>query len=215
MWFDFRFALSALLLSGSALFIQFHHSHELIPAHDPVRQMPLQLGSWNGTDEPISSDILQTLGAGDFLLRSYRDSAARPSQVNLFMAYFPTQRTGDTIHSPLNCLPGSGWFPLEKSRTMLSVAGHPPFPVNRYFVAKGSDRALVLYWYWAHGRGVASEYSAKFYLVADAIRLNRSDGALIRITTPVVGSGTTVSADRSLASFSEQLVPLLDNYLPR
>jgi EpsI family protein len=208
--FDFRFALAAFLLAGSALFIQFHK--DVVPPHPPI--VPLQLGEWSGTDEPIASEIREQLGDGDFLLRTYRDNSSS-SPVNLFMAYFPTQRTGDTIHSPQNCLPGSGWFPLEASRIMLAVPGHPPFPVNRYYVAKGSDRALVLYWYWAHGRGVASEYRAKFYLVEDSIRLNRSDGALIRITTPVGSGETLVSAEKNLTAFGKQLVPLIDNYVPR
>jgi EpsI family protein len=213
--FDFRFALAAFLLAGSALFIQRHHRDEIISAHQPIPSMPVQLGAWSGTDEPIPAHIRQVLGDGDFLLRTYRDNSASPSPVNLFMAYFPTQRTGDTIHSPLNCLPGSGWFPLEASRIMLSVPGHRPFPVNRYYVAKGSDRALVFYWYWAHGRGVASEYWAKLYLVGDSIRLNRSDGALIRITTPVGMGETVVAAEQTLTAFGEQLVPLIDDYVPR
>jgi EpsI family protein len=215
MSFDFRFALAAFLLAGSALFLHIHYSDEIIPAHPPITYLPFQLGPWSGTDEPIPSDIREKLGEGDFLSRKYRDGFSRQSQVDLFVAYFPTQRTGDTIHSPQNCLPGSGWFPLEASRIMLTVPGYPPFPVNRYYIAKGSDRALVLYWYWAHGRGVASEYLAKFYLVKDSIRLNRSDGALITVMTPV-GSGDTVSsAEKNLTAFGEQLVPLIDDYVPR
>jgi EpsI family protein len=213
--FDFRFALAAFLLGGSALFISRCHQEEIIPSHPVLANVPIRLGAWSGTDEPIPGDVRQTLGDGDFLSRTYRNNSAAASPVNLFIAYFPTQRTGDTIHSPLNCLPGSGWFPLEASRIMLSVAGHQPFPVTRYYVAKGSDRALVFYWYWAHGRGVASEYWAKFYLVEDSIRLNRSDGALIRITTPVGSGENAVSAEQNLAAFGEQLVPLIDDYVPR
>lgn len=215
MSFDFRFALAAFLLAGSALYINRHHREEIIPDHQPLASMPLQLGAWSGTDDPIPADIRQTLGDGDFLSRTYRDNSASLSQVDLFIAYLPTQRTGDTLHSPGNCFPGSGWFPLEATRITFSVAGHPPFPVNRYYVAKGSDRALVLYWYWAHGRGVASEYWAKYYLVKDSIRLNRSDGALIRITTPVGGGETVVSAEKKLTALGEQLVPLIDDYVPR
>jgi EpsI family protein len=213
--FDFRFALTGFLLAGSALFIQRLHQKEIIPPHPPLAYLPVRLGGWIGTDEPIPRDTRQVLGEGDFLQRAYRDNSGGLPPVGLFMAYFPTQRTGDTIHSPLNCLPGSGWFPLQASRIMLSVAGHPPFPVNRYYIAKGSDRALVLYWYWAHGRGVASEYLAKFYLVQDSIRLNRSDGALIRIIAPVDSGETLVSAEKSLTAFGQQLVPLIDDYVPR
>jgi EpsI family protein len=215
VWCNFRLALTTFLLVGTGLFINSHYHHEIVPAHLPLESVPFHLGGWSGTDEPISNEIVQTLGDGDFLARTYRSDSVPSSVVQLFMAYFPTQRTGDTIHSPLNCLPGSGWFPLDARRITLSVPGHRPFPVNRYYVAKGSDRALVFYWYWAHNRGVASEYWAKFYLVADSIRLNRSDGALIRITTTVDSRENPASADQSLTAFGEKLVPLIDKYVPR
>lgn len=96
---------------------------------------------------------------------------------------------------------------------MLTLPGHVPFLANRYLVAKGGDRALVLYWYWAHDRAVASEYRAKFYLVADAIRLNRTDGALIRVSTPLDGEGV-VAAQERLVAFSRQFVPLINTYVP-
>jgi EpsI family protein len=211
---DFRFLFAATLLAGTALFIQFHYRRETLPTHQPLASIPLQLGAWDGVDQPISSEILATLGNGDFLSRTYRRTSGSPSRIDLFMAYFPTQRTGDTIHSPLNCLPGSGWFPLETNRTTLSVDGRPPFLVNRDYVAKGTERALVVYWYWAHNRGVASEYWAKFYLVADSIRLNRSDGALIRLTAPMGRGENTSSAQQSVIAFSKELVPLMDTYVP-
>ncbi|MGO9086000.1 MAG: exosortase C-terminal domain/associated protein EpsI [Candidatus Sulfotelmatobacter sp.] len=215
MSLDFRFLIAATVLASTALVIQTHYRNEIIPAHQPLASIPLQLGAWRGTDEPIDSEDLEVLGKGDFLKRIYRRDSGSPSQIEWFMAYFPTQRTGDTIHSPLNCLPGSGWFPLETKRTTFSVAGHPPFQVNRAYVAKGDDRALVLYWYWAHHRGVASEYWAKFYLVADSIRLNRSDGALIRITARVGRGETPDAAQQALIAFSQQLIPLIDTYVPR
>jgi exosortase D (VPLPA-CTERM-specific) len=210
-----RFVLTVALLGGSALFLLVHQQREIIPPHQPLAAVPLQLGQWQGRDEHLSSDVLQYLGKGDFLSRTYYEESVGAPYVSLFMAYFPTQRTGDTVHSPLNCLPGSGWFPLEANRIELSIAGHRPFPVNRYYVAKGPDRALVLYWYWAHDRGVASEYWAKFYLVADAMRLNRSDGALVRISVPIAQGESTDTAQRTLIAFSERLLPLMDRYVPR
>ena len=214
MSFDLRFALTAIVLAGTALFLKSHYRHEVIPLHTPLSSMPIQLGRWRGTDERITSDVLQTLGSGDFLSRTYRNDSASPAYINLFMAYFPSQSTGDTIHSPQNCLPGSGWFPLEVSRIMLTVPGHDPFRVNRYYVAQGEDRAMVLYWYWAHNRGVASEYWAKFYLISDAIRLNRTDGALIRLTEYVRPGETTDSVQQSLLAFSGEFVPFIDTYVP-
>jgi len=201
------------MLAGTAVFLR-SRSYEVLAPRQPLDKLPHQLGVWRGTDVPISRDVLKTLGRGDFLLRTYQDDSLPPSYVDLFMAYFQTQRAGDTIHSPQNCLPGSGWFPLESTRIMLTLPGHMPFPANRYLVAKGDDRALVLYWYAAHDRTVASEYWAKFYLVADAVRLNRSDGALIRVSTPLRGE-TVPAAQERLVAFAQDFVPLVNSYVPR
>lgn len=129
-------------------------------------------------------DVLQVLGRGQFLNRIYQQTVGGPD-VFFFIAYFPSQRTGDTIHSPKNCIPGAGWAPIESTRISISASssGALAIQANRYVIAKGLDRELVLYWYQAHGRVVASEYWAKVFLITDAVRTNRSDGALIRIVT--------------------------------
>src|SRR6202030_4069495 len=166
-----------------AIFLQARAGSEVFPPSLPLKQFPAQLGCWTGTDVGIDKDVLDILGPGDFLLRIYKNQ--NNPYIDLFIAYFRSQRAGDTIHSPQHCLPGSGWTPVENQRITLSMPGHAPFPANRYLIAKGDDRQLVLYWYWAHDRGVASEYWAKFYLVTDSIKMNRSDGALVRITSPL------------------------------
>jgi EpsI family protein len=208
-----RFFLAAALILSAAVFLQARGHREVFPPRLPLKSFPSQLGPWNGTEIPIDKEVLDVLGPGDFLLRAYQEEAQ--PYVDLFIAYFPSQRTGDTIHSPKNCLPGAGWTPTESSRVTLSLPGHSPFPANRYVIAKGDSRQLVLYWYWAHDRGVASEYWAKFYLVADSMRLNRSDGALVRITTAIDPQDTTDAAQERLLSFADNLVPLLSSYIPR
>lgn len=210
-----RFVLAAILLAGTLIFLHARGRYEVLPPHEPLTSLPSQLGEWTGTDVGISQDVLDVLGAGDFLLRVYQNTAANEPYVDLFLAYFPTQRAGDTLHSPKNCLPGAGWSPVELRRIQVSLPGHAPFTANRYVIAKGTDRQLVLYWYWAHDRAVASEYWAKFYLVADSIRLNRSDGSLVRVTTPLLPGETTEAAQTRLLSFAENLVPLLNQYVPR
>jgi EpsI family protein len=210
-----RFTLAAALLAATAIFLHARSRNEVIPARPPIASFPTQLGEWTGSTVDISKDVLDVLGDGDFLLRVYQNTSTQAPYVDLFLAYFPTQRAGDTIHSPKNCLPGAGWSPVESSRIQISLPGHVPFPANRYVIAKGTDRQLVLYWYWAHDRAVASEYWAKFYLVADSIRLNRSDGALVRVTTPLRPGETTDAAQYRLLSFTENLVPLINQYVPR
>jgi EpsI family protein len=210
-----RFILAVALIASAAIFLQARARSEIFPPRLPLQSFPTQLSSWTGTDIAIQKDVLEVLGPGDFLLRVYQDPAEKQPFVDLFIAYFPSQRTGDTIHSPKHCLPGSGWLPVESGRVTLSLPGHSPFPANRYVIAKGDSRQLVLYWYWAHDRGVASEYWAKFYLVADSMRMNRSDGALVRITTPMHSGETAEAAQQRLLPFAGDVAPLLDNYIPR
>jgi EpsI family protein len=210
-----RFLPVAILLIATAIFLQARTRAEVFPARQPLQTFPQQLGSWAGTDVPIPDESLQVLGAGDYMLRGYEDQATDQLPVYLFIAYIPTQRAGDTIHSPKNCLPGHGWSPVQSDRIMLSMPDHTPFPVNRYVIAKGDARQLVLYWYWAHDRGVASEYWAKYYLVADSIRMNRSDGSLVRVMTDMTPGESVDTAMQRLLPFAERVLPLMNEYIPR
>lgn len=208
-----RFAIVACLLAATGFFLR--GPSEVVVAREPLGSFPQQLGDWRGVDINIPDDVRAVLGPGDFLLRVYEHPERQQPDVDLFIAYFPSQRAGDTIHSPRNCLPGAGWTPVDSSRTVLQLPGRSSIPVNRYVIAKGSDRQLVLYWYWAHDRAVASEYWAKFYLVADSVRLNRSDGSLIRVTTPLLSGETEDSAQQRLMELVGNVVPQLDIYIPR
>jgi EpsI family protein len=209
-----RLFLAVALLAGTTFFLQLRSRAELLPAHEDLASFPKQLGDWTGRDLPIEPDISEVLGAGVFLLRDYARAPNEPS-VNLFVAYFPSQRMGSSIHSPKNCLPGGGWMPLESSRMLLSRPDGKTVTVNRYVIARGLDRQLVLYWYQAHGRVVPSEYWAKFYLVADAIRMNRTDGSLIRVLSVLDRGETVEEAQLRELAFTGQVLPLLDRYIPR
>jgi EpsI family protein len=210
-----RFFVTAALLAATAIFLQARGHNEILPGREPLASLPHQLGEWTGTDVPMQQDVLEILGPGDFLQRYYENTSVSQPFVDLFLAYFPSQRAGDTIHSPKHCLPGSGWLPTESGRVSISFPGRPPFEVNRYVIAKGDDRQLVLYWYWAHDRALASEYWAKFYLVTDSIRLNRSDGSLVRVITPLSPGEAVEAAQQRLLSFAANVVPQLDRYIPR
>ena len=210
-----RFLCASLLIIATAVFLRAHSRGEIFPPRQPLQSFPQQLGDWTGTDIAMDKDTLQVLGPGDFLLRVYNREDRSSPYLGLFIAYFPSQRAGDTIHSPKNCLPGAGWAPIESTRTQVSVSGHSSFPVNRYVIAKGESQQLVLYWYWAHDRGVASEYWAKYYLVADSIRLNRSDGSLVRITTPLLRGESVDHAQQRVMPFVADVVPRLQAYIPR
>jgi len=138
--------------------------------------------------------------------------------VGLYVGYYATQRQGASIHSPLNCLPGAGWVPTQKSYESVIVptdkGGSRTVQLNRIVIEKGLDRQLVLYWYQSHGRVVASEYWGKMYSVLDAIRINRTDAALVRIVVPVDSKVGVEEADQRATEFTRALFPLLGNFLP-
>ena len=210
-----RFMCAAALIALTAILLQARTRTEILPPHLPLSSFPAQLANWDSAEIVQDQKTLEVLGPGDFLERVYQDPNQKLPSVDIFLAYFPSQRAGETPHSPQHCLPGSGWNPEENVRVTLSLPGHAPFPANRYVIAKGDQRRLVLYWFWAHDRGVASEYWAKFYLVKDAIQMNRSDGSLVRLVTPIFPGETPDAAQQRILPFTSAVVPLLDNYIPK
>jgi EpsI family protein len=178
-----------------------------------LAQLPAVIAGWTGSDQPIDQETRDVLGAGDFLSRIYvQGSTAAP--ISIFIVYFPTQRTGQTIHSPKHCLPGAGWFFESSDYVDLIDAKGKPHRVGEYMIANGESRQFVIYWYQAHGRSVASEYMAKAYMAIDAIRMNRTDGALVRIITPLTSSEEAPAARKRAEDFAAQLAPLLPRFIP-
>ena len=208
-----RFSLAVVLITGAAVFLRSRSQAEIRIPSEPPASFPLQVKSWKGSDVPIPQWALDVLGDGQFVERSFSRTPDELS-VDFFLAYFPTQRTGSTMHSPQNCLPGSGWTPVDFTRVELPLSDGASIRVNRYLLAKGLNRMLVLYWYQEHGRAVASEYWAKFYLVTDAIRTNRSDGALVRITTQIAQNESMDIAEQRSVAFLQDVFPLIHKYVP-
>jgi EpsI family protein len=208
-----RFCTVVVLLAGTVLLLYARGNRDLIPVSEPLSQVPSMIAGWTGRDVPIDQDSLEVLGAGDFLSRVYtQDGGAQP--IGLFIGYFPTQRTGATIHSPKNCLPGAGWVFESSQYVDLTDANGKPHRVGEYIIGNGDNRQFVIYWYQAHGRSVANEYMAKVYLVTDAMRLNRTDGALVRVLTPIGSRESTADAKARTEAFTAQLAPMLPRFIP-
>ena len=210
-----RFVIAATLMAATALVLQAHSRGEFFPPRQPLGSLPLHLGAWTGQDYTLDQQTLDILGQGEFLLRDYQDASQPQPAIGLFIAYFPSQKAGDTIHSPNHCLPGAGWVPTLRQVVQIAGPDGFSFPVNRYVVSKEGNRQLVLYWFQAHGRAVASEYWAKYFLVADSIRMNRSDGALVRLMSPMYAGESPDAAQTRMMKLGSQLLPLLDHYIPR
>jgi EpsI family protein len=192
---------------------------EPVPIRQTLEQFPMTIGEWRGVQEPpFSKDILAVLGVNDYLTRAY----FTPDQagVGLYIGYYQSQRQGDTMHSPLSCLPGAGWEPLSKAAMRVNVDSSPGGPpreieINRYLIQKGLDKQMVLYWYQAHNRVVASEYWGKFFLIADAVRMNRTDGSLVRVIAPIDSAANGEStAEAAAVRFVKSMFPVLSNFLP-
>jgi EpsI family protein len=210
-----RFGTAALLMLATALVLQAHSRSEFFPPRASLSSLPSQIDGWTGTDSALDQQTLDILGPGEFLIRDYENASQPQPWINLYIAYFPTQKMGDTIHSPNHCLPGAGWVPTSREMVQITRPDGTSFPVNRYVVSKSGERQLVLYWFQAHGRAVASEYWAKYYLVSDSVRMNRSDGGLVRLMTPMLGGESADAAEARIMKLGSQLLPLLDSYIPR
>ena len=208
-----RFWTVVGLLSATALLLGSRGRSEPTPPREPLSQIPDRILGWLGTDESLDAETLRVLGSGEFLSRVYIGDR-NVSPVSLFVAYFPTQRTGETIHSPKHCLPGAGWVFESFQRVRLIDAAGNPHQVGEYTIGNGAQKEFVVYWYEAHGRSVAGEYSAKFYLIADAIRMNRSDGGLVRVITPIGTDEDPIRAKSRAESFVAQLAPMLPRFIP-
>jgi EpsI family protein len=150
-----------------------------------LKNFPEQIGEWRqGRPDQILDDAtLAVLRASDYLWRDYR--RADGQMANFYVGYYASQREGASYHSPLNCLPGSGWTLSEPGKAMIPLPDGSSFAANKYVIENGDDRSLMIYWYQGRGRSVASEYWGKIYTVIDSVRLRRSDGALVRVTVPL------------------------------
>lgn len=206
-----RFWLAAAVLLCAFVLLQTMSHGEATVARRPLKDLPYALGSWNGRDDPLQPEELRVLGVTDYANRYYFGASNEPVQV--YVGYYASQRTGDTIHSPKNCLPGAGWDPVWSGYASIQLANGRNIVVNEYVIQQDQDKQLVFYWYQGRGRVIASEYRAKFWMIADAIERDRTDSALVRLITPMDdGQGR---ARERLVSFAKTIFPSLDQLLPK
>lgn len=204
--------LTAVLIIHALLFYG-NARVETPPSHRPLSEFPKAIGDWRMIQEGVvEQQVQEVLLADDTLSRSY--GSVTRGVVNLFVAYFASQRTGANPHSPKHCLPGSGWAPTASDIIPITISGRAePIRVNRYIIAKGDQKSAVLYWYQSRDRVIASEYAAKIYLVADAIRYNRTDTALVRILVPVRRDQEQAAVDAAV-QFANDCFGTLRQFLP-
>jgi EpsI family protein len=204
--------LSFFLIVQGSLFYGFSRG-EAAPAYRPFDGFPKQLGSWNMTKQGImEQEVKDVLRADDYITREY--AVSQDKAANLFVAFFKSQRAGQTPHSPKNCLPGSGWvWSISDSISVIIPGRAEPMEINRYLVSKGESRSMVLYWYQSRDRIVASEYRAAAFAAWDAFRYNRTDTALVRVVVPVTNGGEEIATQTGV-EFIQSFFATLRQFLP-
>lgn len=210
-----RLLILACCFVASTAYLNHAMEPERVPLRKPFSSMTMPVRDWvGGPQVKLTDEISTLLGVDDYVNRVYHRS---PREfVSLYIGYYDSQRDGDTIHSPMNCLPGAGWQPTSTSYVTVTVPRRDtPITVKRVIIEKGLDRQVVLYWYQSHGRVVANEYSSKVLMVYDAVRLHRSDAALVRVVTPL-GSrdDSEQQGDARTVDFVQGLFEQIDDYLP-
>ena len=212
-----QFWVVVLCLVATLAVIHARGDVDQVPPSAPLAQLPSSLDNWSSTDVPISAEALEILGKGDFLNRVYTPpvaAATATAPVQLFIAYFATQRSGQSIHSPQNCLPGSGWSFLSSGVTSFTDRTGKEYRVGDYVISNGREKQEVLYWYQSHGRSIASDYKAKLLMLTDAIRYGRTDAALVRVITALEPNEAPEAAHQRVVDFAKNVTPLLPAYVP-
>jgi EpsI family protein len=209
-----RFGCLIGLLVFSTVDLRWIRHGQPVPPRSDFAAFPIQVADWSGRDLPdLNASVKRVLAADNYVLRDYRNDNT-DADVALFIAYYSSQRSGDALHSPKNCLPGAGWEPISSETIRVPNIAVPStsFEANHYVIEKDGVQQDVLYWYQAHGRTFASEYVGKLYLVWDGMTKGRTDGALIRLTT--VRSSKSPKSFQEMLTFAQAVSPILPQFLP-
>jgi len=208
-----RFGVLLVLLLVVGVFVNaWSYLGEAHVERKELKDFPQTIGAWQrtGNDQILDEETLKVLKASDYLLRDFRKPQGQVA--NLYVGYYASQRSGATYHSPLNCLPGSGWQLSEPGKATITLPDGTSFVANKYIIKSGDYKSLMIYWYQGRGRNVASEYWGKVYTVLDSVRLRRSNGAMVRVTVPIGNSED--AAEQAAIEFASSASAVLPQYVP-
>lgn len=209
------FIASALIVAVvAALSVAMPERVEVQPKRADFSTFPLQIGEWQGKGDRMEQIYIDALKFDDYIMADYVD--ANQQQVNFYVAYYASQRKGESAHSPRTCIPGGGWEITSLTQLDIdgaTVAGHP-LRINRTVIQKGDVKQLVYYWFQQRGRIITNEYLVKWFLFWDALTKNRTDGSLVRLTAFVKAGESLEEADKRLADFARASTPQLSAFVP-
>ena len=202
----------AILLAVGCLLLLSVQAQRSMALQAPLSQLPDPLAGYTHVDVEVPEDQVQVAGMTSYVNRVFSQDSA--DVFGLYVGFYDSQQQGKTVHSPKNCLPGSGWEPMSHRRDTLSVGTAEPAVVNRYVIANKTQQAVVYYWYQGRGRVAANEYLVKWDLLRDAAIRRRTDEALVRLVVPVSPAMTVADADKLARDAARRLIPTLDQFLP-
>lgn len=201
-----------LLITGGTAAALIANRQEVYPERARFVGFPNAVGDWRGRTSSLEPQTEHYLGLDDYILADYAKHEGKA--VNFYVAYYSSQRKGTSPHSPIVCIPGGGWTISQFDRMTSGAAAGLGFSYNRAVIERGNSKQIVYYWFEARGRKVANEWLAKWYLLLDAIAVNRTDAALVRVTTSLYPNESEADADARLLSMIPEFLPTLSSYLP-
>ena len=209
-----QFVAAIIVLGTTLAFSQGIEFREKIPIRKTLNQFPLDIAKWRGVPRYLDKKFIDTLDFSDYIMVNYKDGYGK--NINFYMAYYESQRKGESIHSPATCLPGGGWEFSQAGSTAIFISGpeQKTIKVNRAFMQLGDVKQLSYYWFPKAGRVLTNAYQLKLYTFWDALTQQRTDGALVRLITPVYQSEDLPQAEKRLQTFIQSLLPILNEYLP-
>jgi exosortase D (VPLPA-CTERM-specific) len=185
---------------------------EKMPASKHFSQFPLTVGAWAGTRQHMEEMFIKSLDLSDYTMIDFKSADGK--RVGFYVAYYESQRKGESIHSPETCLPGGGWVFKEAGDRKISLSGGKAIAVNSAFMEKAGEKQLAYYWFPQRGRVLTNAYQLKIFTFWDALTKHRTDGALVRLITPVYDTEDPAEADRRLAAFTQEIVPVVNQFIP-
>ena len=195
----------------TAFLTGFASQSEKILPNKSFDEFPLEIGQWKGQKSELDQDVYKILGVEDYILANYRKS--KTESVNLYVGFYQSQKEGDIIHSPKNCMPGAGWNIKKTSIETVQLNSHgPEVKIIKLLLQKGASQQVVLYWFQSRGRIIASEYMQKIWLVVDSVIKQRTDGSFVRLISPVIKDEQETT--RILKTFLQQVYPVLSEHIP-
>ncbi|MEM7540200.1 MAG: VPLPA-CTERM-specific exosortase XrtD [Pseudomonadota bacterium] len=208
-------ALGVMIVLGFPL-ASLSERAEDVPPRDALARFPHNLESWSGSQDVMEQQYIDALKFSDYLLANYRGTGKHDGLVNLYVAYYGSQRKGESVHSPKSCLPGGGWQIESLSDHVVEgvAVDQRPLVVNRALISHGEQKQLVYYWFQQRGRVITNEYLVKWYIFWDSLTRNRTDGALVRLITKLDRGQDVAEAEAALTDFARRLSAQLPGYVP-